>query len=330
MNPIEVLAGQRLMLGFTGTAFNDELRHIISDIKAGGIILFKPNIEGPEQVAALCKDCQDYARECGLSPLIISVDQEGGTVARLKQGFTQFKGNPFITSIDDAQAFALITASELKSAGFNMNLAPVLDVAPKDLDSVMADRAFKGDAQAVSRLGEKVITTLQENGIMAVAKHFPGIGRTVLDSHFHLPRLDITIDALETSDLIPFQEAVKADVCGMMLSHIHYPWLDPVWQASLSPAIARDLLRKKLGFKGLVMTDDLDMKAIGHDMKTCIQQILLSHIDMALICHTGPNMDFAVDEIRRLLTNDPDLFVSGEQSFDRIIGYKKIYMADFF
>ncbi|MFH2091231.1 MAG: glycoside hydrolase family 3 N-terminal domain-containing protein [Pseudomonadota bacterium] len=326
MTEIRTLAGQRLMLGFDSPVFNDEIKYIINDIKAGGIILFKNNIEDPEQISALCRDCQAYARKCGLLPLMIAVDQEGGTVARLKKGFTQFKGNPFIQSIEDARIFARITAQELKAVGINMNLAPVLDIEPKGVSSIMKDRVFKADANIVSILGKEVINTLQKNGIMAVAKHFPGIGRTVLDSHFHLPKLDISLETLECSDLIPFKHAIKSNVSGMMLSHIFYPDLDQDWQASLSPAIANELLRNKLGYQGIIMTDDLDMKAIGHDMKTCVRQILLSQIDMALICHAGPNIEIAADEINCLLSDEPLLYEMGKVSVERILRFKKQYL----
>ena len=183
----KLMAGQRLMLGFDGIELNEDLKYIIGDIKACGIILFTRNIESPEQVTCLCRACQDYAKSRGVPPLFISVDQEGGAVARLKEPFTVFKGNPFIESVEDARKFASITADELKQVGINMDFAPVLDIAPEGVDSIMKDRVFKGDAKKVSTLGAELIFTLQNKGIMAVAKHFPGIGRTVKDSHFHLP-----------------------------------------------------------------------------------------------------------------------------------------------
>lgn len=320
------MSGQRLMLGFDGIELNNDLKHIINDIKAGGIILFRRNIKTPEQVADLCSACQDYARSCGVPPLFISVDQEGGVVARLKEPFTLFKGNPFIESREDAQNFATVTANELKQVGINMNLAPVLDIAPVGVDSIMKDRVFKGNAKKVSTLGMEVIRTLQENGIMAVAKHFPGIGRTIKDSHFHLPVLDIDLDTLERSDMVPFVTAKNEGVSGIMLSHILYPKLDPEWQASLSPFIVNDLLRSHIGYDGLVMTDDLDMKAIEHDMKTCIQQILLSGIDMTLICHKGPNIDVAFNEILHLLNENKTLYAMGKKSIERILRFKKKYL----
>jgi len=320
-------AGQRLMLGFDGIDLNDEVKHIIGDIRASGLILFKRNIETPDQVRALCESCRAYATSCGLPPLFIAMDQEGGTVARLREPFTLFKGNPYIETLEEARQFAAVTARELKSIGVNMNFAPVLDVAGDNGDSIMKDRAFKGTPERVAVLGTEVIRTFQNNGILAVAKHFPGIGRTVKDSHFFLPVLDTDLPALETSDLIPFMAAKDEGVSGIMLSHILYPRLDESWPASLSPYIAKDLLRDRMGYEGLVMTDDLDMKAIQKDIETCIRQILASGIDMALICHKGPNIDKAFHEIRRLLQEDETLSALGKKSVDRILGAKRKYLG---
>jgi beta-N-acetylhexosaminidase len=163
---------------------------------------------------------------------------------------------------------------------------------------------------------------------MAVAKHFPGIGRTIKDSHFHLPVLNHDLKTLEQSDILPFKDAIKNNVSGIMLSHISYPKLDNKWQASLSPAIAKDLLRNQIGFNGLVMTDDLDMKAIKHDMKTCICQILKSDIDIALICHKGPDIDTAFNEIIKLINQNENFYRACEQSIQRILKYKKKYLSD--
>ncbi|MBU0972957.1 MAG: beta-N-acetylhexosaminidase [Proteobacteria bacterium] len=320
------MVGQRLMLGFEGTHLNQDLKRIIRELKAGGIILFRPNIQSPDQVSRLCSDVQSYAADCGQPSLFIAVDQEGGVVARLKPPFTQFPGNPYLHTREDAQAFAGVTAAELTIAGINMNMAPVMDVAPEGVDSIMKDRVFKGDAAMVSALGSAVIKTLQRKKIMAVAKHFPGIGRTTKDSHFFLPTLDINLQTLKATDLRPFEAARDANVAGIMLSHISYPQLDDTWQASLSPYIAGDLLRKQLGYQGLVLTDDLDMKAIKHDMKTCVRQVLASGIDLALICHKGPNIRIAWEEMGRLLDENPLLFDLAGESMDRILQTKKRYL----
>jgi beta-N-acetylhexosaminidase len=324
---IRHLAGQRLMLGFNGTKFNKDLETIIREYQAGGIILFKPNIVSPDQVAALCTRAQAYAASLNLPPLFIAVDQEGGAVSRLSPPFTQFDGNPLIRTREQAAAFARITARELKQAGINMNLAPVMDVVPPGTDSIMKTRAFPGDAEAVADLGTTVIRTLQSSGIMAVAKHFPGIGRTVLDSHHHLPELDVDMADFQAVDLVPFEAAVRADAAGIMISHVLCPRLDPRWQASLSKAIARDLVRHTLGFDGLVLTDDLDMKAIDQDMDTCMARILASQIDLALICHQGPDIEKAVIALTRQLASDPEAQASGRVCLERMYGYKEKYLG---
>ena len=320
------LAGQRLMLGFDGATLNGQLKQLIKEYRAGGIILFKGNIETPDQLRTLCRDARSYALDCGLPGLFIAVDQEGGIVARLRHPFTEFPGNSYMETLEDATHFAQVTASELSDMGINMNMAPVMDVPPPDVDSIMKDRVFKGPCDRVAKFGTAVIQGLQQGGIMAVAKHFPGIGRTVKDSHHFLPVLKASLDLLKQSDILPFEAARDNDVAGIMLSHIMYPEIDPEWQASLSKVIAHDLLRKELGYKGLVMTDDMDMKAIRHDMDTCVRQIMTAHIDMVLVCHSGPNIADARNALLKYLDKDPQLFEAGIQSVTRILDAKARYL----
>ena len=324
----EVMAGQRLMVGFDGTRFNDDLKSLIEILQVGGLILFSRNLVTPEQIRQLCRDCQEYAGRCGLPPLFISIDQEGGPVARLKPPFTQFPGNPAMKHPKDAVDFARATAMDLQHIGINMNMAPVLDIAPEGVNSIMAGRAFGSDPQWVSRMGMTVIDQLQRRGIMAVAKHFPGIGRTVLDSHLALPDLEIDAETLADFDLIPFNAAIAGNVAGIMLSHIRYTGIDPVWPASLSPAITADLLRRKMGYNGIVMTDDLDMGAIkpNHDIDTAIDQILIADVDIALICHKGPDIEAACGKIRKALADDANLRQMGRRSVDRILRLKSAYL----
>ena len=232
---------------------------------------------------------------------------------------------------EDAIYFARTTAKELLEVGINMNMAPVLDVAPESINSVMAERAFGPDPGWVSEQGRVVIEHLQAENIMAVAKHFPGIGRTVLDSHFELPDLDIDVDAMKGFDLFPFETAISHDVAGIMLSHIRYTGIDPDWPASLSKIIADDLLRKLMGYDGVVMTDDLDMGAIEkhYDIKTAIQQILSADIDMTLICHAGPNIESAFKEILEVQGRSQTMKDKGMKSLERIMKLKSRYLLNF-
>ena len=324
----EQIAGQRLMVGFDGTGLDEDLKFVIDHIKAGGIILFAGNLETPGQIKDLCFAVRDYAGKCGQPPLFIAIDQEGGPVTRLKEPFTQFPGNPHMHHEADAVHFAEVTAAELNQVGINMNMAPVMDVAPEDINSIMAKRAFGGDPDWVSRLGVKVIEHLQQNNIMAVAKHFPGIGRTILDSHLDLPVLKDDLTAIEQFDLIPFEACIQHGVSGIMLSHIFYPKLDDQWPASLSKYIANDLLRKRLDYDGLVMTDDLDMAAITkrYEIRISIQQILVADIDLALICHKGPNIEIAFEQILKEITDSAEMKAKGLESVERIMRCKSKYL----
>ena len=325
----EQQAGQRLMVGFEGTGLNEDLKDLINRLKIGGIILFAGNLKSPDQIKQLCRSIQDYAKICQQPPLFIAVDQEGGQVARLQEPFTIFAGNPHMKTEADAVHFAEITAAELNQVGINMNMAPVMDVSPEGSGSIMAERTFGDNPAWVSRLGVKVIEHLQLNNILAVAKHFPGIGRTTLDSHMDMPVLHDDLSIMEDFDLIPFEAGIQNRVSGVMLSHIVYTKLDPQWPASLSPQIAKNLLRKQMGFDGLVLTDDLDMGAISkhYDIHTAIHQILAADIDLTLICHKGPTIEIAFEEILKEMTDSPAIKARGIESVERIMGAKRRYLG---
>jgi beta-N-acetylhexosaminidase len=324
----EQSAGQRLMVGFDGTELNPDLKFLIKTLHVGGIILFARNLINPGQIKRLCSSVQEYARSCGRPPLFISIDQEGGKVARLKEPFTQFPGNPQMKGPEDAIHFARVTAAELTEIGVNMNLAPVLDVAPQDIDSVQATRVFGHDPLWVSELGTVVIDHLQSNNIMSVAKHFPGIGRIIVDPHDEISDLDIDADAMQTTDLLPFTAAIENNVAGIMLSHIRYPKMDARWPATLSAIIAHDLLRKQMGYGGVIMTDDLDMGAIKKhfDIKTVLRQILSADIDIALICHKGPDIENAFQEILKSFSDSNRIKEKGSQALKRIMNLKRKYL----
>ena len=177
-------------------------------------------------------------------------------------------------------------------------------------------------------MGVTVIEHLQESKIMSVAKHFPGIGRTILDSHVDMPALDIDVKAMESTDLVPFEAAIKHEVSGIMVSHILYKKIDSEWPASLSVTITGDILRRRMGFEGIIMTDDLDMGSIKkhYDIKTVIRQILLADIDMALICHKGPDIENAFVEILNTLGSSHSKKAKGTESVKRIVKLKRQYL----
>jgi len=323
----EQLSGQRLMAGFDGTQLNENLKFLIKNLKIGGIILFRRNLISPDQIRKLCLDVQEYAVSCHQPKLLIAIDQEGGEVERLKAPFTTFPGNPSMKSKEDAASFAQITAAELKKLGINMNMAPVMDVPPENFKSVMEKRAFGNDPEWVAEMGATVITHLQKNRIMAVAKHFPGIGRTSLDSHLDAPFLDIELSEMEPTDLLPFKAAIRCRAAGIMLSHIRYTLIDPDRPASLSRMIAKDLLRDQMGYKGVILTDDLDMGAIKKyfTIQESIQNIIDAEIDIALICHQGPDISTAFEEICELIRSSSSIRAQCIESCRRMAKLKTAY-----
>jgi beta-N-acetylhexosaminidase len=192
----------------------------------------------------------------------------------------------------------------------------------------MEKRIFGHDPQQVSKMGRIIIEQHQNQNIMAVAKHFPGIGRTTLDSHLDMPELAATIDDLKSFDLIPFNAAIHNNVSGIMMSHIRYTAIDPKWPASLSQKIVQKLLRNQMGYNGLVMTDDLDMGAIinHYDIYTVIQRIMTADVDLALICHKGPNIEIAFSEIKKNLLENNVLREKNNASLNRIITHKNKFL----
>ena len=255
--------GQLAIAGFTGPSIPADLRAVAREFDLGGIILFARNVEAPEQVAELARDAESLAGEL---PLWVSVDQEGGRVARLRAPFTEWP--PMITlgrSGDTALAarFARALAAELKAVGITLDYTPVLDVHTNPRNPVIGDRALAERAEDVARLGQTIIRTLQAEGIAACGKHFPGHGDTSTDSHHELPLIEHPPDRLEAVELVPFRAAIEADVAAIMTAHILIPALDEERPATLSPAIVDRLLRKTMGYGGLVVSDDLEMRAIS-------------------------------------------------------------------
>jgi beta-N-acetylhexosaminidase len=255
--------GQLAIAGFAGTSIPADLRQLAREFDLGGVILFARNVEAPEQVAEISREAQSMAQEL---PLWVSVDQEGGRVARLRAPFTVWP--PMITlgrSGDEALAarFAQALAAELRAVGISLDFTPVLDVHTNPKNPVIGDRALAERAEDVARLGRTIIATLQENGIAACGKHFPGHGDTGTDSHHELPLIEHPPDRLRAVEYVPFRAAIDAGVAAIMTAHILVPAYDEHHPATLSPHIVDGVLKKELGFAGLVVSDDLGMKAVS-------------------------------------------------------------------
>jgi len=255
--------GRLAIVGFDGHDVPDDLRRLVATFDLGGVIYFPRNVSTPEQVADLSRQVAAQQREW---PLWISVDQEGGRVARLRKPFTEWP--PALTlgrSGEDALAakFARALAAELLAVGVNLDFAPVLDVHTNPKNPVIGDRALSEHADVAARLGAVVVRALQENGVSACGKHFPGHGDTSVDSHEALPVVDHDRRRMDAVEFVPFVRAIAAGVETIMTAHILAPALDERRIASFSPAIVEGLLKQGLGFRGVVISDDLGMKAVS-------------------------------------------------------------------
>ncbi len=294
---LEELVGQLFMVGFEGTKFNSDLDYFLKKLHVGGIIFFKRNVQDPYQLADLTREMQERAMEYFSAPLFISIDQEGGTVARLGPPFTQFESQSAMAASDEPEEkirlFARTQARELKLVGINMNLTPVLDVNNRGPEGIMASRSYGSDPQMVAGLGALCIREFQQNGIIACPKHFPGIGDTDLDSHQDLPiKLKDKRD-LERMELVPFREAITIPPGAVLVSHVQYPTYDLKNPASLSQPIISGLLRQILGYEGLVVTDDLEMGAIGlhYEIEEALLLAFTAGVDSLLICHSPDKIE---------------------------------------
>ena len=291
-------AGQLAIAGFAGHSLPSDLRALAREFDLAGVILFARNVESPEQVAELAREAQLLAQEM---PLWVSVDQEGGRVARLRSPFTVWP--PMLTlgrSGDEALAarFARALAAELRAVGVTLDYTPVLDILTNPDNPVIGDRALGQSPEEVARFGRVIIETLQGAGIAACGKHFPGHGDTSTDSHFDLPIVEHPPDRLERVEWIPFKAAIESGVAAIMTAHVLVPALDPERPATLSPAIVDGVLRRRLGYDGLVLTDDLEMKAISarYSAADAAVQAIQAGCDTVLLCGASQEPQYAALE----------------------------------
>jgi beta-N-acetylhexosaminidase len=278
--------GRLLIAGFNGIEIPIELRSLAREFGLGGVILFARNIVEPEQVAELAFEAARLVPEL---PLWVSVDQEGGRVARLKSPFTEWPPMATLGRSDDpalAARFARALAAELKAVGITLDYAPVLDIHTNPKNPVIGDRALAEKPDVVARLGSTIVRTLQDAGIAACGKHFPGHGDTSTDSHQELPLVEHPPDRLRAIEFVPFKAAIDAGVAAIMTAHVLVPALDDTRPATLSKRIVTTILREELHYDGIILSDDLEMKAIARDyaVPTAAVEAIDAGCDGLLIC----------------------------------------------
>jgi beta-N-acetylhexosaminidase len=293
------LAG-RCYIGLPGPDLDGPTAELLGAYPPGGVVLFRRNVSpDPTQIKALTRRLQDLSLRRTGREMVIAIDQEGGTVKRLPPPFGQYPAASAYGPAGEAEVYdwGLRQGRELRELGVTMDFAPVLDINTLGQKGVMASRAYGADPETVARLGLAAIRGLQAAGVAACAKHFPGMGQTELDPHEPVrPVAERSLEELLAWELIPFIRAMAEGVEAIMTSHLVYPGLDPGQPASLSRPIISDLLKTRLGFTGLVLTDDLDMGAITLDATPdqAALAALAAGADRVLLCQN-------LDSYRRLL-----------------------------
>ena len=256
---VEDRVGQLLVVGYRDL-------NQIKELRPGGVVLFSWSLKGPELTRKLIFSIREEAKKYLNSPLFISTDQEGGKVLRISKGMTRFPDAAAVGSIEDPYTAYRVGRSmgiELASLGLNMNFAPVLDLG--NARSFLENRIWSDEPKQIVKSAVAFIRGLETSRILAVPKHFPGHGATLVDSHHHLPRILKTFDELLKEDLVPFESAVNQGVLAVMSAHVEIPAVDR-GPASLSKRFLSEILRDEIGFKGIIITDDLEMS--GADLNS--------------------------------------------------------------
>ena len=277
--------GQMMMIGIQGTKVDDDSLYILNQYHMGGVILFDRNMDSPEQVKQLTSDLQAQSNE--KVPLFIGIDEEGGDVVRMAEKLTPPPSQKEIGAtgdIEQAKTWAIKTAESLKDMGINVNFAPVADVGSND------KRSYSTDTNTVIDFVRAATKGYQQENIIYSLKHFPGIGKGKVDSHVDSSNIDVVKEVLMTEDILPFKTIIDENEPNdyfILVSHLKYPALDEEYPASLSSKIMTDLLRNELGYKGIIITDDMEMGAVANhnDFRSIGVKAVKAGADIVLVCH---------------------------------------------
>lgn len=318
--------GQRIIVGFHGETLPKELMHLDEEWGLGGVILFKRNLTSPEQIFDLNESIMHLGR--GIPPFI-GIDQEGGRVSRLPEPFTIFPDMVCVGhqgTVSMAYEVGAIVGRELSVSGFNLNFAPVLDLNTNPNNPIIGDRALSHDPQVVSTLGRSLIQGLQDNQVVACGKHFPGHGNTDADSHLGRVECRLSREEILNQELFPYRSLVDDEVLNMvMLSHVHYPHIDKDYPASLSSEVIQGLLRTEIGFRGVCISDDLEMKAITnhYSIEEMTHLAFDAGLDIYLMCHTLDQQVEVLETLMKISENPQVPKAVWDSPLRRIIELKK-------
>ena len=321
--------GQLLIVGFEGTHLPIPLIGALTKGEIGGVILFARNFESREQIMALTQ--QIHAIQSPY-PIWIGVDQEGGKVQRIGENYGSERIPPALeiaqTTPQNAMDIAERTGRDLKSLGFDINFAPVLDIHTNPDNPIIATRAFGTTPEQVIEFALPTMDGLRKAGIIPCGKHFPGHGDTLLDSHTDLPEVNHSIERLRSVEFKPFKAAIEAEIPMIMTAHIVMNGLGERFPATLSPEIVTGILRNELGYKGVIVSDDLEMDAIIDRFSTfkAVMLGLKAGVDAFLICKSqylwAPLCKQILAEVKENTQMQDRIFESAQ----RVLDLKRAYM----
>jgi beta-N-acetylhexosaminidase len=321
--------GQLLIIGLRDKVLTPDEAEFIVKNNIGGVILFARNIESPQQVSELCRQIQACRhKQYNKLPLFISIDNEGGRVARLKSPFTEWPPVAQLGKIDSTSVafkFSYSMGQELRAVGINLDFAPCVDVFTNPKNTVIGDRAVSSDPEKVAKIASAVVRGYIKSGIIPCAKHFPGHGNTVIDSHLDLPVEDADMERLKSVELVPFKKVFRARLDMVMTAHIKFPKIDPEFPVTLSEKFIKGLIREELRYKNLIITDDLDMKALANNYP--VEKIpvlaLKAGCDMLLYCNVFEHPQIALDSVAKAVKDGVLKAGQIDESYNRVMSLKK-------
>lgn len=327
---IRELIGQHMLIGVSGATLTNEEKKFIVDNNISGVVLFARNCIEPKQIRDLCAEIQSLRHKMkDKAPLFIGIDMEGGRVHRLKPPFTQW---PALKKIGDLDAptvafhFTQRMGTELLSVGINLDFAPCIDVYTNPENTVIGDRAVSTDPYQVEKMASALVRGYIKSGVLSCAKHFPGHGHTIIDSHEELPIEDADINRLNEVELVPFRKALRSRVDMVMTAHILFKNVDPKWPVTLSEIFLKKMMRDELKYKGLIITDDLDMKAMAkhYDKDQIPIRAMQAGADLLLYCNEPESPPVAIEGLMSAVAQGQLKQSDLEQTHKKILDVKKL------
>lgn len=327
---IRELIGQHMLIGVAGATLTNEEKKFIVDNNISGVVLFARNCIEPRQIRDLCAEIQSLRHKMkDKAPLFIGIDMEGGRVHRLKPPFTQW---PALKKIGDLDAptvafhFTQRMGAELMAVGINLDFAPCIDVYTNPANTVIGDRAVSTDPHQVEKMSSALIRGYIKSGVLSCAKHFPGHGHTVIDSHEELPVEDADMERLNEVELVPFRKALRSRVDMVMTAHILFKNVDPKWPVTLSEIFLKKMIREDLKYRGLIITDDLDMKAMAkhYDKSQIPIRAMQAGADLLLYCNEPESPPVAIEGLIEAVVQGQLKQADLEQTHRKILDVKKV------